>query len=477
MPDRAAPGEKLCTKFSLRWAQCRGTILEIKKLTANTYKLKEVIEAYKLPLGETESGKAWCLKALHPADPITEVMGVPDQTPSPVTVLNYQQASTIINPGEDETWECELTFLNDPSIFCAVRTMTSAGDHTTVYNIHNTALGVTPVAAALGFSGAFVERWRMAYGSVTVYADGPSLANQGSVVAAQYPARPYRISVPSMATGPTAFVGYGLRYPIDRWQAQDSPGFDTLLSMPNSYSGLAKDGVYMPMKLDSNHAAWHDHRDLVYDASLWTTHGTTELVPVTSEVAATVGGFPYYSIPPLTSTIATGEWLGSPHLAPMLDNLGQICFKNLGPDVNLSLAIRMGVEVMVQPASTYRSFLHLSPVFDPMALGTYFKIARELKDAYPSDYNDLGKLWDVIKSAARIISPFMGLVPGGSLIREAASLAGKGVDTYVDRKKPAKEMQRDPPARAAVERAQALVARAPRMRVAPRKARVSLRRK
>lgn len=408
------------------------------------------------------------------------MVGVPDQTPSPVTVLNYQQAGTIVNPVPGGTWECELTFINDPSVFCAVRTQATGGGGTTVYNIHNTALGGTAVAAALGFSNAYVERWRMAYGAITVYADGPSLANQGSVVAAQYPARHHFCCNPGTYNGAGFFYGNAIRYPLCRYQAQDSPGFDSLLSMPNAYSGLAKDGVYMPMKLDSNHALWHDHRDLCFDASLWATVGANMLAPVDAAAPATAGAFPYYSIPAIQVTTGTSTFTGSPHLLPMLDSFGQIAFRNLGPDVNLSLAIRMGVEAMVQPASTYRSFLHLSPVYDPVALGTYFRVARELKDAYPSDYNDLGKLWDVIKSAARAISPFMGLVPGGSFIREAGSLVGRGVDAFVDRRKPAKEMQRDPPARAAVERAQSLaltrVVKA-RSKAGARKGRVVVRRK
>lgn len=38
-------------------------------------------------------------------------------------------------------------------------------------------------------------------------------------------------------------------------------------------------------------------------------------------------------------------------------------------------------------------------------MATYFRISRELKDGYPADYNDLGKILDVIKGAAKFVLP------------------------------------------------------------------------
>jgi hypothetical protein len=65
---------------------------------------------------------------------------------------------------------------------------------------------------------------------------------------------------------------------------------------------------------------------------------------------------------------------------------------------------------------------------DQVALDTYFAIARELKDAYPADYNDLGKIWDAISAASKKALPFLKKVPGFSI---PANLIG-GVVTAGD---------------------------------------------
>jgi hypothetical protein len=90
---------------------------------------------------------------------------------------------------------------------------------------------------------------------------------------------------------------------------------------------------------------------------------------------------------------------------------------------NLTLVFRAGYELQCQPTSTYSSYLRLSPPYDPIAINDYYAISRELKDAYPSDYNDWGKLWNVIKSAARTVIPFVrGLGPIGAGVAAVGDL-------------------------------------------------------
>lgn len=87
---------------------------------------------------------------------------------------------------------------------------------------------------------------------------------------------------------------------------------------------------------------------------------------------------------------------------------------------------RGGWEYQVAPSTTLVSFAKTSPVYDPQALATYFKISRELKDGYPADYNDLGKILDVIKGAAKTVLPiassvFPVLRPVSALVSAAGS--------------------------------------------------------
>jgi len=90
---------------------------------------------------------------------------------------------------------------------------------------------------------------------------------------------------------------------------------------------------------------------------------------------------------------------------------------------------RVGFEIQANPSSSLSPYLHLSPAYDPVAIADYFRISRELKDAYPADYNDLGKLWDVIKRVASFALPVIsGMGPIGAMIGTAGGGLISGVD-------------------------------------------------
>jgi len=99
----------------------------------------------------------------------------------------------------------------------------------------------------------------------------------------------------------------------------------------------------------------------------------------------------------------------------------------------------------------------MSPLYDPVALAAYHRINRELKDAYPVDFNDLGKLWDVIKSAAKVVLPVIGsLGPVGAAVSTVGGSAIAGVEAIRKALAPAGSSRgADQPPAAAVERAQA----------------------
>jgi len=72
-------------------------------------KLKSLINGRTEKLGSTPTGSDWCLKALHPADPLTEVRGVPDQSSVPSVFLNFQTVGSV-KPSSHAvgTWGCDL---------------------------------------------------------------------------------------------------------------------------------------------------------------------------------------------------------------------------------------------------------------------------------------------------------------------------------------------------------------------------------
>lgn len=389
-----------------------------KETTAQ--RLMEVIDSYKVALGETEEGRNWSLKALHPSDPICEVTGVPDQTSCPTTFLNWQQQATVTNPSQG-VWEATITFFADPSVFAHVVTTAPDGTGVVAYNIINTAydgIGLPVQIAAENFLHSGFTRWRLGYAGLTVHCDGPSLANQGSVVAGQATVEP-EVGLALVMDPQFVAPHKGVHYNT----LQDQPTYSRLLSLPNAYTGLAKDGVYMPLRLDSNHAQWHSMNDQVFDLTCLPigVPGGYQL-----PVAPQRGTWPYHDIDVVYQD-AVGIH-GTSHLLPMVPTFGTIAFKNLGPEVNLNLSFRVGCETQVAPSSSYMPYVRVSPAYDPTALSTYFRISRELKDAYPADYNDLGKLWSVIKGAASVIAPFAKSLPFGGLITGAAGSLGSLID-------------------------------------------------
>jgi hypothetical protein len=127
---------------------------------------------------------------------------------------------------------------------------------------------------------------------------------------------------------------------------------------------------------------------------------------------------------------------------------------------------------MVQPGTSLVSFAKVSPPYDPVAITEYYRLSRELKDAYPAEYNDLGKLWDVVKKAASFVSPVVKLLPGGDAVTRVGSAIKDAVDPLLDKKA---ETRGDKQPAAALERqleanhAQAAVVRPVRPRGSARK--------
>jgi hypothetical protein len=114
-------------------------------------------------------------------------------------------------------------------------------------------------------------------------------------------------------------------------------------------------------------------------------------------------------------------------------NVAHVSARNLALSTSYSFFFRYGIEMQVKPDSFLAPQMKLSPPYDPVALDSYFAIARELKDAYPSDYNDLGKLWDVIKSAASVALPVLSMAgPYGKSAAMVGRLAIQGGDALAN---------------------------------------------
>lgn len=411
------------------------------KLIAIANTLKELIAAKQAVLGSTESGKVWCLKALHPSDPATEVRGIPDKSAVPTVFLNYQSTFTVPPPGDTKpSWQFDAALIPHPVNFLTLEKQYSDGTANSTASFLNAQItGATHSAKYLNFAG-LCERWRLAYMSVTVYQDAPSLADQGTIVVCQLPVQPLVTNVGTsvipypIGGSPSRITG---QVKVETYQPGDYPVFERSQAMPNAYFSRSKEGAYVPLKLTKTCQKWHSDAD---SSMLGINETAADLlpvalrpyfvdtgfssIPIVADLAAynaTGGGtYPHLGLHEATRVTSftdgvvfgTSVTIGQRTSPSCNDNWAHISARNLSVSTSYSFFVRCGFEVQVQPGSILSPELKLSPMYDEEALKSYFMISREMKDAYPADYNDLGKIWNVIKGAARTVLPVLKNIPG-----------------------------------------------------------------
>lgn len=414
-------------------------------------------------LGSTPTGAEWCLKALHPSDPSVEVRGIPDNSAVPSTFINYQSVLTLSPQiGAEGTWSFDLNMLPDP-ICPASHTQTDSVG-LSYATFLNQQLGGGTYRQKLNIFANDVVRWRLAYMSVSAHQDGPDLANQGTLVAVQKSCMP-EIAYPYKwedGFGP----GCAYARKLAAYEGLDYPSYESAMAMPNAYFNQSKYGCYMPLKLTKTCQQWKSvgrDRSFVAGASTpFTCVDNSALMPTGATSAA--NRFPYYDLYGVSGE--NGVILGDTTLDFGNETIGQISAQNLSVQSSFTFHFRMGIEVQVLPASPLSPYLRLSPPRDKTAIATYFAIARELKDGYPVDFNDLGKLWDVISGALTTVAPLISLVPHP--IAQAAAtgipMAVRGINAVVARNKARKLAKsakgRGDPSQAQLERDRAQVSRA-----------------
>lgn len=378
--------------------------------------LKTLIAKEGRVLGNTQTGMDWCVKALHPSDPLTEVRGIPDRSAIPTLCMNYQTTSTLtVIPGQDTPWAFDMTLLPHPTHFAywdGVKAFDPALARTTEGNFTNVQLGPpgTSVETLTNAWLALARRWRLCYQSVTVIQDGPDLANQGTIAVSQSTFEP-RLTNLAEVVSPAVFTWYPLAY-FDR--TKEGPSFERSQAMPNSMVIRSRDGAYVPLKLTDTCQQWQSEKDCFVPMDVGTPQTGNSTGKVQLPVTASPPGYPFADVVP-AYVAGTSGVRGQRVCSFMNGNVAHISARNLSKETSFTFHFRMGIEIQLDPSSTLVPQLKLSPPYDPVALDAYFSVARELKDAYPADYNDLGKLWDPIKSAlATLMPPLLTMIPGGA---------------------------------------------------------------
>lgn len=351
-------------------------------------------------LALTEPGKRWVRKALHPAEetikaPRIPCRGIkPTATQETIMTFNLQAPDTI---EEGQTWGAALYIRGDPLCPLVVIKNVESGGTGTDYGqtlLNQSFTSAVPYgdhvtdnfAETLANFQKSCEQYRLTALSVTGHFTGAALTSQGSVVAAQ-------VSDPN--------AEYVIEYGADpvvarqaRIWGQDYPSMETLVTGTTPYSTAAREGFYMPYKMESPET-WH-RSDQVYSL-----YRRSENVP------STVSALPYtdftansYCYPPGngTSRHFPAAWLN-----PVDSNLGAIALKGLDATTTFRVTVRVCLEMMTRPASAFACFAEAPAPPDEHALAMYYEIASRLSDCYPASYNADGTLWERIKRVAGIV--------------------------------------------------------------------------
>lgn len=303
------------------------------------------------------------------------------------------------NPTVPGNWDADVFFYPHPYLIGAVRTVDAGGEIVNSGILNSQVAGADHVAKANTFT-SMVERYRLGYMSVTGYHNASAVANNGLLAAAQYMATPNIVTAAVVSAVPGT-VGYiGAQPQCELWP-DNLRTFENLQSTPNSYVGPAREGVYCPFRITETCQDWKNgsmRRQSLgravsssFENAFIANPNVTEFKSLNAKPDLPYG------------------FVDSYHKAYVHERSGEgvihISLRQIAQDASFMFYYRGGWEYQVAPSTTLISFARTSPQYDPMALATYFKISRELKDGYPADYNDLGKILSVIKDAAKSVLP------------------------------------------------------------------------
>lgn len=362
-------------------------------------------------LGETTDGAAWCLKALHPAEPTINGTAVPDGTTCSTLRSHYSWSHTISSPDPARgLWGIDSSLVPHPVAAFEYTPTFEDGTVGSPAQLNNPTF--TPSTVPVDNLGAAFmsqfERWRLTFMSVTIHLDANATKDSGTVVASQQATQPFVL-----------FPGSSASYvhpPIAVFQDEDQPDYDKIMSFPKAYQSNAKFGLYMPLRLTNTSQHWRSVKELIGVCSLATTsyhwgNEGTQIIP--SQLNP---GYPLWAITPTHFDMPTSQIRGASWPGFLNDIFGHICFKGLDPSASLVLKFRVGLEQQVQYGATTVSYVKPPPEVDNHALMAYARLSVSLPDAFPASANDNGTVLKWIGEGMKKIAPAVKFIPGyGSL--------------------------------------------------------------
>jgi hypothetical protein len=384
------------------------------------HKKGSIFQKAKVNVGRTMSGREWALHALHPAIHDHEYCpGFPGGAATDIALLHFTDELNFSPPPDadsDSIWNLDIV-LSGSVFFTRTRYVKGGADATSY---------ATYVPGDLTRAIATGDNGRSLYKGVTLVLDGPALADQGTIYAAQTPAtftqefvNSVHLSVtdsdapPGQAAGrqlirfntirvedsPTAGPGMSPLFAVD--PSNPVNGHRILQQSPRSFEGAARDGVYIPCRLALESNEYRPSSGVV----------SFDLDIKGSGLPGTLKGFqPIFGPESLNadSALSVGK-LG------VFDNFASanVTFENMSTKSRIRGVYRTGYEIAPSPTSPYVYIKRSAPCNDSMAVEDYVNLSRLMQDAYPASYNDGNGLWSTIKSLARAVGPIIGTALGG----------------------------------------------------------------
>lgn len=350
----------------------------------------------------SDAGRRWLTKALHPAEASIKAPKAPGASRYPTTVQEVVSTFQIYPPSgltTADTWDFRVVTHTDP--LCPLEVFsnrTGSTDETLAGCYFNQAFLKSTDAFKLhsneeveaiyhAFQQA-CETYRVNALSTTGVFVGPTVEDQGSVLASQFidSTRDYSYS-------PGSGMIYG---PIANLWVDKLPAMSEASMGQRPYISDARNGWYCPQKLDQP-GHWARTNDVALRGRVVAPDNPAEITN------ASVVRWPQT----LTQSVGTTLW---PRL---YDNSAcQIFVKGLSIHTSFRVTVRLVLEMGVTPSNDFAPFASDPAPPDPVAYELYTSICNELMDGYPSDYNDLGKIWGKIKNVASKVAGFIDPIAG-----------------------------------------------------------------
>lgn len=422
-----------------------------------------------LPLGGTPDGKAWCLKALHPADHTVTKARYPGGSKHPTVSAYYTQVielkpDALVGGAHTTSWEAEMFLRQDPVAPVSFNVVTSADGNTSVHSfpwINRTVTQWSPIQAgvygrcpiptlraAYDAFAADKNFYRITHLGATVEHVCSATTNQGTIISGQYAVEPTTASIAgyplTLKQDGMTFVGVedanqthfplqgvGVRNgetmqtmfeaPLCRTWREGPYSQEMLLQGTNGYTGPAREGLYVPLKLANPGKLVNlDHKYVLngYNGlgSAISTIYKEHVTKAYSEGSVNTGGWPYFATLEKAAGQAADILVGFKEAGP---SVSHTVISGLDPHATLRIYLRVGYEYVPEIQSDTACFAQMSPLPDELAVRMYQEICVRLKDAYPMDYNDKSTLLTVLSRIAQRLVPaidagldFFSKVPG-----------------------------------------------------------------